>query len=252
MQSVAHARAGRRQRRAGLCAGGNCGLSFGGSSVAENTVYINGLNVTDFYNRVGFSSVPLRVLQGVPGQDRRLLGGVRPHHGRRDQRRHPLGHERVRFRHGNRRGNRSSLQSRSDDQFDAIGQPIHHRQLRRIRQHKRDRRMPRARSSRTSCSSSPCTKRATTSPRTPSDSGNTFNEATADDAFWGAKIDWQINDHNLLELLAFSDENEEVRDTYGFDLSGRTARRVRADALHRQRRHELGGDLHRLPHRQFP
>src|SRR6202008_4460250 len=34
------------------------GISFGGSSVAENTFYINGLNVTDFYNRVGFSSVP--------------------------------------------------------------------------------------------------------------------------------------------------------------------------------------------------
>ena len=34
------------------------GVSFGGSSVAENAVYINGLNVTDFYNRVGFSSVP--------------------------------------------------------------------------------------------------------------------------------------------------------------------------------------------------
>ncbi len=42
----------------GLCAGGNCGVSFGGSSVAENTVYVNGLNVTDFYNRVGFSSAP--------------------------------------------------------------------------------------------------------------------------------------------------------------------------------------------------
>ena len=34
------------------------GISFGGSSVAENTFYINGLNVTDFYNRVGFSEVP--------------------------------------------------------------------------------------------------------------------------------------------------------------------------------------------------
>ena len=34
------------------------GVSFGGSTVAENSVYINGLNVTDFYNRVGFSSVP--------------------------------------------------------------------------------------------------------------------------------------------------------------------------------------------------
>jgi hypothetical protein len=34
------------------------GISFAGSSVAENTIYINGLNVTDFYNRIGFSSVP--------------------------------------------------------------------------------------------------------------------------------------------------------------------------------------------------
>src|SRR5690348_1938180 len=38
--------------------GGGAGVSFGGSSVAENTIYINGLNVTDFYNRIGFSTVP--------------------------------------------------------------------------------------------------------------------------------------------------------------------------------------------------
>ena len=38
--------------------GGGAGVSFGGSSVAENTIYINGLNVTDFYNRIGFSAVP--------------------------------------------------------------------------------------------------------------------------------------------------------------------------------------------------
>ena len=42
----------------GLTKGEFGGVSFGGSSVAENSVYINGLNVTDFYNRVGFSSVP--------------------------------------------------------------------------------------------------------------------------------------------------------------------------------------------------
>ena len=34
------------------------GLTFGGSSVAENVAYINGLNVTDPYRRQGFSSVP--------------------------------------------------------------------------------------------------------------------------------------------------------------------------------------------------
>ena len=39
-----------------------------------------------------------------------------------------------------------------------------------------------------------------------------------DDGFWGAKIDWQINDRNLLELLAFSDKNEAVDEGYDFDL----------------------------------
>ena len=39
------------------------GLSFGGSSVAENAVYINGLNVTDPYRRQGFSSVPFAFYQ---------------------------------------------------------------------------------------------------------------------------------------------------------------------------------------------
>src|SRR3546814_2865788 len=34
------------------------GLTFGGSSVAENVVYINGLDVTDPYRRQGYSKVP--------------------------------------------------------------------------------------------------------------------------------------------------------------------------------------------------
>ena len=33
-------------------------LKFGGSSVAENSIFINGLNVTDFYRRQGFSTAP--------------------------------------------------------------------------------------------------------------------------------------------------------------------------------------------------
>ena len=48
----------------------------------------------------------VRVLQGIPGQDRRLLGGVRPHHRRRHQCRDALGHQRVRVRHRGRRGSR--------------------------------------------------------------------------------------------------------------------------------------------------
>ena len=37
--------------------------------------------------------------------------------------------------------------------------------------------------------------------------------------FWGAKIDWQISDRHLLELLAFSDENERVTDTFAYSLA---------------------------------
>ena len=43
----------------------------------------------------------VRVLQGVPGQDRRLLGRVRAHHRRRDQRRDHVRHQRIRIRGGN-------------------------------------------------------------------------------------------------------------------------------------------------------
>src|SRR6185503_6953600 len=36
--------------------------------------------------------------------------------------------------------------------------------------------------------------------------------------FWGAKIDWQINDKNLLELLAFSDDDQSRTKVYAFDF----------------------------------
>ncbi len=53
---------------------------------------------------------------------------------------------------------------------------------------------PRARSCRTSCSSSPCTRRATISPSTPTTRPTASSTRNEDNGFWGAKIDWQIND----------------------------------------------------------
>jgi outer membrane receptor for ferrienterochelin and colicin len=59
------------------------GLTFGGSSVAENAVYINGLNVTDPYRRQGFSSVPFAFYEefqvktgGYSAEFGRTTGGV--------------------------------------------------------------------------------------------------------------------------------------------------------------------------------
>src|SRR6185503_4147215 len=45
-----------------------------------------------------------------------------------------------------------------------------------------------------------------------------FDKEKADDGFWGAKIDWQINDKNLLELLAFSDDDQSRTKVYAFDF----------------------------------
>ena len=59
------------------------GLTFGGSSVAENVVYINGLDVTDPYRRQGFSTVPFAFFEefqvktgGYSAEFGRSTGGV--------------------------------------------------------------------------------------------------------------------------------------------------------------------------------
>ena len=38
-----------------------------------------------------------------------------------------------------------------------------------------------------------------------------------DDPFWGAKIDWNISDNHLLELTAFSDQHDAVRESFNYD-----------------------------------
>ena len=40
-----------------------------------------------------------------------------------------------------------------------------------------------------------------------------------DDPFWGAKIDWNITDNHLLEFTGFSDQHDTVRETLAFDRS---------------------------------
>ncbi len=193
------------------------GISFGGSSVAENTVYINGLNVTDFYNRVGFSSVPYSFFKefqvktgGYSVEFGRTTGGVINAVTKSGSNESRYGAELV--------WQPAFLQTSATDRYDADGNPV------RIGSYDEsdsinltgyasgaivpDRLfyyvMYEARN---------LDSEATT------DSGNGIGLGNSDNGFWGAKIDWQINDSNLLEFLAFSDKRETETKDYEFDLT---------------------------------
>ena len=189
-------------------------VSFGGSSVAENTVYINGLNVTDFYNRVGASSVPYAFYKefqvktgGYSVEFGRTTGGVINAVTRSGTNEFEFGSEVVWEPH--------QLQSSSADRFTRAGDPYIVSQYDEY-----------DRASASVYASGPIVKdrlfffglyeARDYQPVNTDDAGDHFFDATNDDGFWGAKIDWQISDAHLLELLAFSDENEEVRDSFAF------------------------------------
>jgi len=194
---------------------GGQGISFGGSSVAENSVYIDGLNVTDFYNRVGFSSAPFAFFQefqvktgGYSVEYGRTTGGVINAVTRSGTNEFHAGAEMT--------VEPSAWQSSSKDYYLPNGDPY------LISSHDgnsnsklnvwgsgaiiQDRLfffgMYEARDNRAFNTS---------------DDGSTFNNGNSDDGFWGAKLDWQITDNHSLSLLGFSDKNENVADVYNYD-----------------------------------
>jgi hypothetical protein len=187
------------------------GISFAGSSVAENSVYINGLNVTDFYRRVGFSSVPYAFYKefqvktgGYSVEFGRTTGGVINAVTRSGTNEFDFGTEVL--------WEPDFLQTEASDRPSYIAQYDEY-----------DRRHYNV------YASGPIVKDKLFffalyefrdyQPTKTNSPGTRLDVAREDDGFWGTKIDWQINDRNLLELLAFSDENEEVTDTYAFDLA---------------------------------
>jgi hypothetical protein len=215
--SVALLAAGLTKGDDDLCLDGLCGVSFGGSSIAENAVYINGLNVTDFYNRVGASSVPYSFYKefqvktgGYSVEFGRTTGGVINAVTRSGTNEFDFGAEIV--------WEPNFLQAAGTDRYDPQGNPHIISQFDEW-----------DRGSVNMYASGPIVKDKLFffglyevrdyKPVNTSDSGNLLNNKQQDDAFWGAKLDWQISDRHLLEALAFSDENEEVNTSYDFDLA---------------------------------
>ena len=191
------------------------GLSFGGSSVAENVAYINGLNVTDPYRRQGFSSVPFAFYEefqvktgGYSAEFGRSTGGVINAVTRSGGNEFHAG---VQFT-----GEPAAWQAERKDHFHSDGSLD-----------ERDR---------TSRDGGPFYKanvwasgaivkdklfffamyeQRKNDPRD-FDTTQAFLTSSNND-FWGAKLDWRINDNHLVELLAFSDKADSSTSNYQYD-----------------------------------
>jgi hypothetical protein len=199
-----------------LCLSGVCGISFGGSSIAENTVYINGLNVTDFYNRVGASAVPYAFYKefqvktgGYSVEYGRTTGGVINAVTRSGTNEYEFGTEVTWEPH--------SLQSSGTDRYSPTGAPYIISSYDEY-----------DRTTATMYASGPIIRdklfffglyeARDYQPVKTSNSGNRLDDAKSDNAFWGAKIDWQISERHLLEGLVFSDKDEKATKNFAFDL----------------------------------
>ncbi|HEX5694631.1 MAG TPA: TonB-dependent receptor, partial [Arenimonas sp.] len=198
------------------------GVSFGGSSVAENAVYINGLNVTDFYNRVGFSEAPFDFYQefqvktgGYSVEFGRSTGGVINAVTRSGTNEFHVGTELTL--------EPRSWQATRQDRYDADGSRYITASLDNY-----------SRTKLNTYASGPIIRdklfffamyeARDYQPQNTNDAGTTLTRGAADDGFWGGKIDWQINDNHLLEFMGFSDQNQSasITSAYDFETGART------------------------------
>ncbi|NLA69103.1 MAG: TonB-dependent receptor, partial [Gammaproteobacteria bacterium] len=196
------------------------GISFGGSSIAENSVFINGLNVTDFYRRHSFSTAPFAFFRefqvktgGYSVEFGRSTGGVINAVTRSGGNEFQGGVE-LTFEP-------SAWKSRGEDRFYDDGSV--------------NVRSSHDRSSFTKANvwaSGPIVRdrlfmfamyeqRESKSSFTNS-SGSSWSDREVSNGIWGTKVDWNLSDDHLLELLAFSDEGDSETLLYGYDFDTRT------------------------------
>jgi Outer membrane receptor for ferrienterochelin and colicins len=205
------------------------GLSFGGSSVAENAVYINGLNVTDPYRRQGFSSVPFAFYQefqvktgGYSAEFGRSTGGVinavtrsgsNEFHAGAEVTLEPSAWESSKEDHFHRDGTLDERNRTSRDKSSfykanvwASGAIVQDKLFFFAMYEKRD-----------------------SNPQD-FDTNDAFL-TKSDNDFWGAKLDWRINDDHLLELLAFSDKSESTTGIYKYTWATGSKDRLKGDSV---------------------
>ena len=191
------------------------GISFGGSSVAENAFYVNGLNVTDFYNRNGFSQAPFLFYQefqvktgGYSVEYGRTTGGVVNAVVRQGSNEFHAG---AQYTFEPR-----AWQSSKRDLYDADGRYLT--------------------SSRDNYSlnkldvyaSGPIIKdklfffalyeARDYRPQNTNNAGTVLTTNKNPTGFWGGTLDWRINDRNTVSLMAFSDKDHQVGQVYDYNF----------------------------------
>jgi outer membrane receptor protein involved in Fe transport len=193
------------------------GLTFGGASVAENATYINGLNVTDPYLRRGFSTVPFNFFEevqvktgGYSAEFGRTTGGVinavtrsggNEFHGGVQLTLEPSAWESERKDHFYKNGQISDISYTSRDES-----PFYKANLWASGALVKDRLFLFAMVERRDADSKDF------------DALKAF-ETTSDNDFWGAKLDWRINDDHQFEFLAFSDKADSVTHAFKYDFA---------------------------------
>lgn len=189
--------------------------SFGGASVGENTYYINGMNVTNFRNGLGGSTVPFEFFDqfqiktgGYSAEFGRSTGGVINAVTRRgtNEWKFRVG---VNFEPESLRGTGRNVDDPTAAGFDSVfkyderdttegfisvGGPII-----------KDRLFVYGIYNYRDISEDNYT------------GGGRLLEDRDEDPFWGAKIDWYITDNHSIELTGFSDRKDQIRTSYVWD-----------------------------------
>ncbi len=188
------------------------GISFGGSSVAENAVYINGFNVTNFRNGLGNSTVPFEFYKefqvntgGYSAEFGRSTGGVVSTVTKRGTNTWHFG--------VNTYYEPSNLADYVPDVWWKGTRLINNKQ-----------------DSRSSWTSNltvggPIIKDklfifGIYNTRDNSNnfvSGASYYQDTATDPFWGVKVDWQITDDHKLEFTGFNDRSDAERNQWNYN-----------------------------------
>jgi hypothetical protein len=188
------------------------GVSFGGSSVAENAVYVNGLNITDFYNRVGFSTVPFNFFQEFQVK----TGGYSVEFGRTTG------------------GVLNTVTKSGTNEFKAGAQLVYEPDWLQSEQQDNPGRISRFdefdRAALNLWASGAIIKdklfffgmyeARKYDPRNSDDGYENFFDGRSNPGFWGAKVDWQITSDHVISAMGFSDKAKLTTDEYGIEPGG--------------------------------